>query len=78
VKEEGWHRGWSGHPLRPLGWLGHHQTGPLLKRKKKKKREEAAYSHNVIGSKAKVINHDKPLSKKESCEITKLQEDSQL
>jgi hypothetical protein len=20
-------RGWSGHPLRPLGWLGHHQTG---------------------------------------------------
>jgi hypothetical protein len=27
VKEEGWHRGWSGHPLRPLGWLGHHQTG---------------------------------------------------
>jgi hypothetical protein len=30
----------------------------------------------VIGSKAKVTNHDKPLSKKESCEITKLQEDS--
>jgi hypothetical protein len=31
-----------------------------------------------IGSKAKVTNHDKPLSKKESCEITRLQEDSQL
>jgi hypothetical protein len=27
VKEEGWHKGWFDHPLRPLGWLGHHQTG---------------------------------------------------
>jgi hypothetical protein len=24
-------RGWSGHPLRPLGWLGHHQTGHGLR-----------------------------------------------
>jgi hypothetical protein len=56
VKEEGWHRGWFDHPLRPLGWLGHHQTGlvvaeppqwpkgvvepPPVKEKKKNVKEE--------------------------------------